>query len=609
MNTVKTLEEIARRRILILDGAMGTMIQRLALTEADFRGGRFASHGTSLLGCNDVLCLTKPAVVESIHRAYLEAGADIIETCSLNAAAVSLAEYGLSGSAYEISAAAAGIARKAADAFSSADKPRFVAGSIGPTTKSAGIASDMNDLSKRSVTFDELAEAYYDNARGLLDGGADLLLIETVFDIINAKAAVFAVDRLREERRSQIPLMISATIANDSGRILSGQSVADFCAAVLHGDPWALGLNCSFGADAMEPHIRELAGLAPCLTVAYPNAGMPNRQGEYNETPQTMAASLERYMRQGLVNILGGCCGSTPAHIAAIAEKARGFPPRKTSGAMPAAAWRRSPGGGVAYIGDRTNAVRNEEFFALIKEEDYDEGVSIARDMLENGAALINVCVDGASPDAKSAITRFLNLALCYPGIAQAPIMVESSDWETIETALKLLPGKGLASSISSWEKEEDFLHKARRVRRYGAAVVVTLLDGHGRAGGYTRKTALADRSYKILTGNGFPPEDIVFDPVVLPVSEHDAADFIRACAWIRENCPGAAVLGNVSNLSIGYEDNEAFRDALYAVFLEHAAEAGLTLAVLDPVAGTAPEIESSLRQAAETELFDRKPD
>jgi 5-methyltetrahydrofolate--homocysteine methyltransferase len=439
---------------------------------------------------------------------------------------------------------------------------------MGPTAKSAGIAPDMNDLSKRSVTFDELAAAYYDNARGLLDGGVDLLLIETVFDIINAKAAVFAVNRLREERGSQIPLMISATIANDAGHILSGQSLADFRAAVRHGNPWALGLNCSFGAEALEPHIRELAGLAPCLVIAYPNAGLPNRQGEYDETPETMAAHLERYLRQGLVNILGGCCGSTPAHIAAIAKKAQGFPPRKVPGKVPAALLDCRPPGSAILIGDLTNATKNQEFLKLINEEDYDEGVSMAQDMLENGASGISVCVDGVLPDTKSAITRFLNLGLCYPHFAHALIMVESSDWETVEAALKCLPGKGLVYAISLREGGEEFLRKARQVRRYGAAAVVTLVGEQGPADSYERQTALAGRSYALLTGGGFPPEDIVFDVAALSKTEQDADDFVRLRGWIGENCPNTAVLVNLPDPATGIQ-----------------AEAGVTLAVCEALA------------------------
>ncbi|MDR2245448.1 MAG: homocysteine S-methyltransferase family protein [Treponema sp.] len=587
MNTRKTCDETAQERVLILDGAMGTMIQGLDLAEADFRGGRFASHTKSLWGCNDALCLTNPDVIESVHRSYLEAGADIIETCSFNATAVSLAEYGLEAWAYEISAAAARIARNAADAFSTPDAPRFVAGSMGPTAKSAGIAPDMYDLSKRSVTFDELAAAYYDNARGLLDGGADLLLIETVFDIINAKAAVFAVNRLKEERRCHIPLMISATIANDAGHILSGQSLAAFCAAVCHGNPWALGLNCSFGAAALEPHVRELAGLAPCLVIAYPNAGLPNRQGAYDETPQTMAAHLERYLRQGLVNILGGCCGSTPAHIAAVAELARGFPPRKLPGRAPAALGNfrtdRRPPESVILIGDRTNGAKNQEFARLIAGEDYDEGVSIAQDMLESGAGGITVCMDGVLPDASRAITRFLNLGLCYPLFARALIIIESSDWDTVEAGLKCLPGKGLARSLSLNEGAGEFLRKARQARRYGAAVAAALDDEQGAPAGYQGQIARAERAYALLTGGGIPPEAIVFDCAALPKPglgresydggfHHDRDDFARFRERIGKTCPLAAVLANVSD------------------FLpESPAGSGVTLAIVNPAAAVWP--------------------
>jgi 5-methyltetrahydrofolate--homocysteine methyltransferase len=594
---------------------MGTMIQGFNLTEEDFRGGRFAFHGTRLLGCNDVLCLTRPDVIESIHRSYLEAGADIIETCSFNATAVSLAEYGLADKAYEISAAAAGIARKAADAFSTADKPRFVAGSMGPTVKSAGIAPDMNDLGKRSVTFDELAAVYYDNARGLLDGGADIFLIETVYDAVNAKAAVFAVDRLREERQASVPLMISATVANDAGHILSGQSVAAFFASVFHGNPWAIGLNCSFGADKLEPHIRKLAGLAPCRVIAYPNAGLPNGRGEYDETPEIMAACLEGYLRQGLVNILGGCCGSTPAHIAAIAEKARGFPPRKAPAAGFSAGLRGGAAPGtVTLIGERTNAVKNPEFFRLIEEEDYDEAVFLAQDMLEEGAAAINLCVDGVPGDTKSVITRFLNMGFCYPGFAKALVMVESSDWGTVEAALKCLPGKGLVYPVSLREGEAEFLRKARQARRYGAAVAVALYDEDGRAGSYERKIVLAERVFGLLTGGGFPSEDIVFDPVVPSLSagvpgESRAAGFIRACAWIRENCRGVNILGNITNLSAGSQSDDAFRKALHTVFLKRAAKAGLTMAVADPAALVPWDaLEDGLRRAAEDALFEGEP-
>jgi 5-methyltetrahydrofolate--homocysteine methyltransferase len=616
MNTTKEiLNKLAQERILILDGAMGTMIQGFNLTEEDFRGSRFASHTINLLGCNDVLCLTKPDVIEHIHRSYLEAGADIIETCSFNATAVSLADYGLANMAYEISAAAAEIARKAADSFSSANKPRFVAGSIGPTAKSASISPDITDLSKRSITFDELTAAYFDNARGLLDGGADMLIIETIFDTLNAKAAIFAVDRLREERQADIPLIISATVADASGRILSGQTITAFCASVLHGNPWALGLNCSFGADKLEPHIRELAAIVPCLVSAYPNAGLPNRQGTYEDPPGNMAACLEGYMRQGLVNILGGCCGSTPAHIAAIAEKARNYPPRKVVKAASVLSGLNAFIAGSPkhpiIIGERTNGKKNPEFLTLIKDEDYDEAISIARDMLENGAVIIDLCMD--LPDAQTAITCFLNLGLCYPDFAQAPIMVDSSRWEVIETALSCIPGKALVNAISLKGGEDELLRKARLIRRYGAVAVVRLFDEHGPAACYERKIALADRSYALLTGAGFSPEDIVINPIVTPTAtgnpEQDqyALDFIRACSWIREHCQGVNISGSISNISLSFQDNDPIRTALQGVFLKHAAEAGLTMAVVNPAVLTSCDaLDPNLRQAAEDAIFCR---
>jgi 5-methyltetrahydrofolate--homocysteine methyltransferase len=560
MGVKEKLGALAQERILVLDGAMGTMIQGFNLTEEDFRGSRFAAYNGKLLGCNDILCLTRPDVIDRIHRAYLEAGADIIETCSFNnSTAVSLAGYGLADLAYEISAAAAAVARKAADAFSTAEKPRFVAGSMGPTAKSASIPSDMNDLGKRAIAFDELAAAYYDSARGLLDGGADILLIETIFDTLNAKAAVFAVDRLREERRADIPLMLSATIANDSGRILSGQSAAAFCASVFHGDPWALGLNCSFGAAKLEPHIRELAAIAPCLVSAHPNAGLPNRRGEYDETPETMAACLESYMRQGLVNIVGGCCGSSPAHIAAIAEKAARYPPRKApekaagtvlAGLTPL---RVEPPRVLAFTGEDAHT-------AEIPGDDYDEAVSAARDMLEDGTAMINVCWDN-EPDAKAAMIGFLSLGLCYADFAAAPLMLESSRWEVIEAALKYVQGKSLVNALSLRDGEAELLRKARLVRRYGAVPVIALADERGPAASYEQKIALAGRSYRHLTANGFPPEDFVVDLGALPYD-----DFTRACSRIREHCPGVAISRGITDSFSGLRN--AARKTLTAVSL-----------------------------------------
>jgi 5-methyltetrahydrofolate--homocysteine methyltransferase len=620
MNVLTQLDKLAEKRILLLDGAMGTMIQRFKPEEEDFRGRRFASHKTALLGCNDVLCLTRPDIISAIHEAYLRVGVDIIETCSFNATSISLADYGFGDLADEISLAAARLARESADRFSIGDKPRFVAGILGPTAKSASISPDMNDPGKRGISWDELEKAYYDNARGLLDGGADILMIETIFDTLNAKAAIFAVSRLLEERglKDAVPVMISATVSDAAGRLLSGQTVEAFCVSVLHAAPWSIGLNCSFGAERLKAHIEDLSGFAPCLVSAHPNAGMPNRFGEYDETPESMALYIEEYMKEGLVNIVGGCCGSTPAHIAAIAKKAALYPPR-----IPPVSHRTFLAGlepllvdrnRFIDIGERTNVAGSRKFLRLIKEENYQEAMGIARNMIEEGAAIIDICMDDALLDAKKAMIRFLNLALSDPDIARVPIMVDSSRWEVIEAALQCIQGKGLVNSISLQEGEEDLLRKARLTRRYGAAAVVMLFDEQGQGATYERKIEIAGRSYALLTDDGFPPEDIVFDPNVLAVAtgipEHDryALDFIRACEWITAHCPGARISGGISNLSFSFRGNEPVREAMHSVFLKHATAAGLTMAIVNPAALVSyDEIEGELRQTAEDVILCRE--
>ncbi|GHV29507.1 methionine synthase [Spirochaetia bacterium] len=627
MNIREQLTALASRRILILDGAMGTMIQRFKPTEADFRGDRFANHPTELLGCNDLLCLTKPSIISSIHEAYLRAGADIIETCSLNSTAVSLADYGLAGLAYEISVAAAALARKAADKFSTPDKPRFVAGSIGPTTRSGSMSPDMDDPGKRGVTWDELEAAYYDNARGLLDGGADILLAETLYDTLNAKAAAFAINRLLEERHLDVPLIFSVTVSDTAGRLLSGQTVEAFWVSMSHANLWAVGLNCSFGAEKLQPHIAALAAAAPCLISAYPNAGLPNRFGEYDETPETMAAAVEEYMKEGLVNILGGCCGSTPDHIAAIAAKAVNYAPRKIpeiprrtvlAGLEPFTVSRDH---GLTKIGERTNVAGCRKFLKLIKDENYTAALILVREMIEAGAELINVGMDDPFLDAPVAMKAFLNLALADPDIARVPVMVDSSRWEVIEAGLKLIQGKALVNSISLKEGPAEFLRKARLARRYGAAVVVMLFDERGQGATYERKIEIAKRSYTILVDDGFPPEDIVFDPNVLSVAtgipEHDryALDFIRSCKWISENCPYAQISGGITNLSFSFRGNDTVREAMHAVFLKHSFDAGLSMAIVNPGALISYDAVDSglpgtgLRDAAENLLLCKTPD
>ena len=455
------LDRIASRRILVLDGAMGTMVKsyRLpsgeALSESDFRGNRFVNHPVNLKGCNDVLCLTKPEVIDSIHEAYLEAGADIIETCSFNSSSISLLGYGIADLAWEISVAAAGIARKAADRFSTADKPRFVAGSIGPTSKSGSMSPSIDDPGKRAVIWDELEAAFYDNARGLLDGGADILLIETVFDTLNAKAAIAAVKRLEAERQLTVPLMISATVSDASGRVLSGQTMEAFCASVIHAKPWSIGLNCSFGAEKLIAPIRRLAEIAPCLVSAHPNAGLPNQLGLYDETPETMCCHIEEYTKGGFANILGGCCGSTPAHIAAIARAVKAYKPR----AIPAAGKRETVLAGLealrinsdtttrgsfpfVCVGERGNVSGCKKFLGLIQAEKYEDALNILQEMIDGkgagkGAAIINIGMDDPMLDARTIMPRFLNIALADPEIARLPFMIDSSRWEAIEAALK----------------------------------------------------------------------------------------------------------------------------------------------------------------------------
>jgi len=621
MTVREKLNAIASRRILVLDGAMGSMIQNLKLGEADFRGARFANHKTPLLGCNDLLCLNRPEAIGVIHRAYLEAGADIVETCSFNSTAVSLSEYDLGELAYEISRAAASIAREAADAFSTAEKPRFVAGSMGPTGKSASLSPDISDPAKRDIYWDELEAAYYDNARGLLDGGADILLVETVFDTLNAKAALFAITRLLEERKINVPIMVSATVSGDSGRLLSGQTLEALCASILHAEPWAVGLNCSFGAEKLLPHIRLVSGIVPCLVSAYPNAGLPNQLGGYDESPETMAACIERYLQDGLLNIVGGCCGSTPAHIAAIAAKAALYQPR----ALPRTTRPSCFAGlelltlnnpsSLTLIGERTNVAGSRKFLRLISESKFENAADFARDMIEDGAAIIGVGMDDAMLDAEKAMTTFLGAALFDPYIAKAPVMIDSSRWNVIEAGLKRLQGKGLVNSINLKDGEAEFLRRASLVRRYGAAVVVMLINEQGQAVSYGRKIEIAGRAYRLLVESGFPPENIVFDPNVLAVatgiSESDscALDFIRACAWIRDNCPRVQISGGISNLSYSFRGNNAVREAMHSVFLFHAGAAGLTMAIVNPAALIAyNDIEENLRNAVEDVILNRGP-
>jgi 5-methyltetrahydrofolate--homocysteine methyltransferase len=543
MTIREQLNSIAEKRILILDGAMGSLIKVLNLDEKSFRGETFADHPVPLEGCNDLLCLTRPGAIAAIHDTYLEAGADIIETCSFNSTSISLSDYGLGDMAYKISAAAAEIARKSADKFSSDEKPRFVAGSIGPTAKGASLYPDINDPGKRSILWDELESAFYDNARGLLDGGADILLVETVFDTLNAKAALFAINRLLEERRIDVPIMISATITGESGRLLSGQNLEAFCASVLYANPWSVGLNCFFNAQNPLPHLRLLAETLPCFVSAYPNAGLPNQFGRYEETPDIMAADIEKYFEEGLVNIIGGCCGSTPAHIAAIAKKAAVYEPRSGSSeprrVLSISHNKYFSGLEPLCISDNTIHLTDETTEELLKDKEellrsinkgeYEEAADIARDIIEQGEDFLFIAADDVNN-----INKFLDYALMNPYVAKAPFLIYSLSLDVIEAGLKRIQGRGLAGPVNLKDGKEEFIKKARLILRYGAAALITLIDEQGKAETFERKIEIAGKAYQLLKENEYPGENIVFYP--------DSEAREDAASWIRVNCPGVII-------------------------------------------------------------------
>ena len=616
-------DELARR-ILVLDGGLGTMVQGFGLSEEDYRGARFADWNIQLKGCNDLLVLTRPDVIGSIHEAYLQAGADIISTDSFNANSVSLADYQLENKVYEINRTAAALARSVADRYSlqNPSKPRFVAGSMGPTNRTASISPDVNDPGYRAVTFEDLRKSYYEQAAGLLDGGVDVLLIETVFDTLNAKAALFAVEELREERDARIPVMVSGTITDASGRTLSGQTIEAFYASVSHAGLLSIGLNCGYGAEQMQPYIARLASVATCAVSAHPNAGLPNGFGGYDETPQMMAETIGSYLENGLLNIVGGCCGTTPVHIAAIAEAARKHGPRAipepshTTTLSGLEALRITPDANFVNVGERTNVAGSAKFARMIREKQYEDALSVARQQVEGGAQIIDVCMDDGLIEGPEAMRDFLNLAMAEPDIARVPVMIDSSKWEVIETGLRCVQGKSVVNSISLKEGEEKFLKRARLIRRYGAAAVVMLFDERGQADTYERKTEVAGRAYRILTRAGFPPEDIIFDPNVLAVAtgmeQHDryGLDFIRACRWIKENCPHAKISGGISNLSFSFRGNNKVREAMHSVFLFHAIAEGLDMGIVNPsMLQVYSEIPDDLLRLCEDVILARRPD
>ncbi len=624
--SLQTLKDALYERILFLDGAMGTMIQRQNLSEDDFRGQRFADHPSDLKGNNDLLVLTRPDVIQGIHRAYLEAGADIIATNSFNSTAVSQADYGLKDLVPELNEAAARLARESADKYTAnhADKPRFVAGVLGPTSRTASLSPDVNDPGARNITFDELVENYMTAARGLMVGGSDLLLIETVFDTLNAKAAVFACESLFGELGFRLPLMISGTITDASGRTLSGQTTEAFWNSLRHAQPLLIGLNCALGARELRPYVEELSRVADTYVSAHPNAGLPNEFGEYDQSPEEMAEILGEFAGSGCVNLVGGCCGTTPEHIEVLVAKLGDVPPRavttrsshtcRLAGLEPLNI---NDDSLFVNVGERCNVTGSARFKHLILEENYEDAIAVARQQVENGAQIIDINMDEAMLDAQAALPRFLNLIGSEPDIARVPFMVDSSKWEVIEAGLKCVQGKPIVNSISLKEGEAVFLHQARLCQRYGAAVVVMAFDEHGQADTLQKRTDICARAYRLLTETlNFDPRDIIFDPNVFAVAtgieEHNnyGVDFIEACRWVKTNLPDVGLSGGISNVSFSFRGNDRVREAIHSVFLYHAIGAGLNMGIVNAgqlaVYDTLP---ADLRDAVEAVVLNRSAD
>ena len=621
-----SLQSRLTSRIFVLDGAMGTMIQRHTLEEADFRGERFRDHPRELKGNNDLLVLTRPDVVEGIHDAYLEAGADIIETNTFNSNAVSQADYGLEPLAYELNLEAARIARRAAAAWTekTPDRPRLVAGAVGPTTRSLSLSPRVDDPAFRAITFDDLAAAFADQIRGLVDGGCDLLLVETIFDTLNGKAALFAAERVFEAAGRRLPIMISATITDRSGRTLSGQLIDAFWVSVEHARPFSVGINCALGAREMRPYLAELAEVAPCFISCYPNAGLPNAFGEYDESADITAGLVGEFARSGLVNIVGGCCGTTPDHIRAIASAVSGVTPRVPSRDRSAFAEFSGlerlvirPDSNFQMIGERTNVTGSKKFARLIGADDYTGALDVALDQVRGGANILDVNMDEGMLDSERAMTTFLNLIATEPEVARLPIMVDSSKWSVIEAGLKCLQGKGIVNSISLKDGEEEFLRRARLVRLYGAGVVVMAFDEKGQADTVERRVEICQRAYRLLTGTlAFDPHDIIFDPNVLAIAtgieEHNryAIGFIEAARLIKETCPGVRISGGISNLSFSFRGNEPIREAMHTAFLYHAVRAGLDMGIVNAgQLGVYEDIPRDMLERIEDVIFDRRPD
>ncbi|MFH2140419.1 MAG: methionine synthase [Pseudomonadota bacterium] len=619
------IQDLLQKRILILDGAMGTMVQRHKLTEADYRGERFADWPRDLKGNNDLLVLTKPEVIKGIHCEYLAAGADIIETDTFGANATTLKAYGMEALNYELNVAGAKLAREACDEFETADKPRFVAGVLGPTDKTATISPDVNDPSARNISFDQLVSDYSDATRGLMDGGSDLILIETIFDTLNAKAAIFAVQSVFEERGTSLPIMISGTITDASGRTLTGQVTEAFYNSLAHAKPISIGLNCALGAEELRQYVEELSRVANCYVSAHPNAGLPNPLAEtgYDDTPENMAGHIKEWASSGFLNIIGGCCGTSPDFIKAIAETVKDIAPRKIpsspvecrlSGLEPFNIGDQSL---FVNVGERCNVAGSAKFKRLIMEGQYEEALEICKQQVEAGAQVIDINMDDAMLDGQAAMVKFLKLIASEPDISKVPVMIDSSKWEIIEAGLKCVQGKSIVNSISLKEGEENFVKYATLVKRYGAAAVVMAFDEAGQADTYARKTEICKRSYDILVNKvGFPPEDIIFDPNIFAIAtgieEHDnyAVDFIEATAWIRKNLPYAKISGGVSNVSFSFRGNEPVREAIHTVFLYHAVKAGMNMGIVNAgQLGVYEELPKDLREAVEDVVLNRHPD
>jgi 5-methyltetrahydrofolate--homocysteine methyltransferase len=620
--TKRRLQELIEQRIVFFDGAMGTMIQRAGLGETDFRGDRFRDHPGSLQGNNDLLVLTRPDVIRGIHEQYLDAGADIIETNTFNANAFSQADYGLQHLVYELNVAAARLAKEATSGRSA--RPCFVAGAIGPLNKTLSLSPDVDDPGFRALTFDEAREAYAEQVRGLIDGGADLLLVETIFDTLNAKAALCAIDDVFSDRGVRLPIVISVTIVDKSGRTLSGQTVEAFYISIEHARPLAVGINCSLGAAEMRPFLKELAGIADCYVHCYPNAGLPNAFGGYDQTPEEMAGLLREFAAEGMVNVIGGCCGTTPEHIRAIVDAVRDVRPRakperevhypRYSGLEPLVI---RPETNFIMVGERTNVTGSTKFRKLIKSGNYAEAVSVALQQVRSGANIIDINMDEGMLDSEQAMTTFLNLVGAEPEIARVPIMIDSSKWSVLQAGLKCVQGKAIVNSISMKEGEAEFLEKARQVRRYGAGAVVMAFDEQGQADTIERKVEICARAYRILVEQvGFAPTDIVFDPNIFAVAtgieEHSdyAINYIEATRQIKVRCPGALVSGGVSNLSFSFRGNDLVREAMHSAFLYHAIAAGMDMGIVN--AGQLEvyeQIPKELLEHVEDVLFNRRPD